>query len=58
MPPVPSLSPAPSAVPPAPTVDAGLAPAASQLPRGTVVHVVDGDSLDVDLVGTVERLCA
>jgi len=42
---------APSAAPdaPAPAIPAGL-------PRGTVVHVVDGDTLDVDLAGTVERV--
>jgi len=52
------MIPAPSAAPPAPsTAPAASAPAIpATLPRGTVVHVVDGDTLDVDLAGTVERI--
>ncbi len=46
-----AVSPAPVAAP------AAAAPALpADLPRGTVVHVVDGDTLDVDLAGTVERV--
>jgi len=53
-----AASPAPVAVSPAPAAaTAAAAPAIpAGLPRGTVIHVVDGDTLDVDLGGTVERI--
>jgi len=63
-----AASPAPSAAPTIPTA-APLAPATASaapdaaaptipagLPRGTLIHVVDGDTLNVDLGGTVERI--
>ncbi len=50
----------PAAASPAPTTPPAAAAAAPStppgLPRGTVVHVVDGDTLDVNLAGTVERI--
>lgn len=65
----PSLPAAPNAGLPVPAAAAPLAPATASaapaaaapaipagLPRGTVIHVVDGDTLDVDLGGTVERI--
>jgi len=60
-----AASPAPNVAPPLPTA-APPGPAAAPniaapaippgLPHGTVVAVVDGDTLDVDRAGTVERI--